>query len=59
MKKTSCKQPTKTIGVDEILPEYDFSLAARNKYASRVQPGVHKSVNAARKVRAPQRPNGS
>jgi hypothetical protein len=87
---TNKRRTTKQAAADEILPEYDFSRAARNKYASRyaagsavvvLEPdvaaafptsgeanealralagiiqkraGVHTSVNAARKVRAPQ-----
>ena len=29
------KAPVRRVGVDEILPEYDFSQARLNKYASR------------------------
>src|ERR1039457_4535375 len=40
MKKESGKdQETHRTDVDEILPEYDFSRARRNKYASRYAPG--------------------
>ena len=40
MKKTSNKKKTITrTGVDEILPEYDFSRGSRNKYASRYAVG--------------------
>ena len=36
MKKTHRKsRPAKRLAADEILPEYDFSRASRNKYASR------------------------
>jgi hypothetical protein len=33
------KTPARRIGVDEILPEYDFSRARPNKYASRYSKG--------------------
>lgn len=33
------KTPARQIGVDEILPEYDFSRARPNKYASRYADG--------------------
>ena len=40
MKRTSTKrQGPRRPGVDDILPEYDFSRAARNKYASRYAAG--------------------
>jgi len=40
MKKLRNKtQSTGRIGRDEILPEYDFSRATRDKYASRYQAG--------------------
>jgi hypothetical protein len=37
-KKASAKRPTR-IGVDDILPEYDFSRARRNPYAARLAGG--------------------
>jgi len=33
------KSPARRVGVDEILPEYDFSQARPNKYASRYAKG--------------------
>jgi hypothetical protein len=40
MQKASTKRPVANrSAVDEILPEYDFSQARRNKYASRYVPG--------------------
>ena len=40
MKKSVNKDKvSKQAGVDEILPEYDFSRASRNKYASRYTAG--------------------
>lgn len=33
------KAPVRRVGVDEILPEYDFSQARPNKYASRYAKG--------------------
>jgi len=39
MKKTRTKRGTGRIDIDEILPEYDFSQASRNKYASRYAAG--------------------
>jgi hypothetical protein len=40
MKKTLSKsKATKKVSADEILPEYDFSCASRNKYASRYAAG--------------------
>ena len=33
------KAPARRVGVDEILPEYDFSRARPNKYASRYAKG--------------------
>jgi hypothetical protein len=40
MKKALTKRPAANRStVDEILPEYDFSNARRNKYASRYVPG--------------------
>lgn len=40
MKKTfSKRQRTRRPGADDILPEYDFSGAVRNKYASRYAVG--------------------
>jgi uncharacterized DUF497 family protein len=33
------KKPSKAVAADEILPEYDFSRASRNKYASRYAEG--------------------
>jgi hypothetical protein len=40
MKKTRLKQNAAgRPGIDEILPEYDFSNASRNKYASRYAAG--------------------
>ncbi len=42
MKKPVSKRPNpivKSAGADEILPEYDFSRASRNKYASRYAAG--------------------
>lgn len=40
MKRSSTKRkPTDQVGADEILPEYDFSGAAPNKYASRYAAG--------------------
>ncbi len=40
MKKAAKKSgATKTVRADEILPEYDFSKAGRNKYASRYARG--------------------
>ena len=36
MRNTTAKAPrTRQVGIDEILPEYDFSRARPNKYASR------------------------
>ena len=34
------KTPGRRVGVDEILPEYDFSQARPNKYASRYAKGA-------------------
>lgn len=40
MKKEHRKgRKTNRVGVDEILPEYDFTRARRNKYASRYATG--------------------
>jgi hypothetical protein len=39
MRKASTKRAAIRNGVDEILPEYDFSKGRRNKYASRYAPG--------------------
>lgn len=40
MKKALTKRPaSKQSAIDEILPEYDFSNARRNKYASSYVPG--------------------
>jgi hypothetical protein len=40
MKRSPLKRtPTDQVGADEILPEYDFSRASRNKYASRYAAG--------------------
>jgi hypothetical protein len=40
MKRPSNKRKaTRQVGADEILPEYDFSLASPNKYASRYAAG--------------------
>ena len=39
MKKAVKHQKTVRIHADEILPEYDFSRARRNKYASRLASG--------------------
>lgn len=40
MKKTSSKrQRSRRPGADDILPEYDFSRAVRNKYATRYAAG--------------------
>jgi hypothetical protein len=40
MKKSRSRGNRKSpLGADEILPEYDFSRAARNQYASRYVPG--------------------
>lgn len=39
MKKTNKAKRAERIADDEILPEYDFSRAARNKYASRYAEG--------------------
>ena len=40
MKRSSTKgKTTDQVGADEILPEYDFSRAAPNKYASRYVAG--------------------
>jgi hypothetical protein len=40
MKKTRTKrEPVNRIAIDEILPEYDFSRASHNKYASRYAAG--------------------
>jgi hypothetical protein len=40
MKKAQRKrEPKKQVGANEILPEYDFSRALRNKYASRYAVG--------------------
>jgi len=40
MKKTRTKRKVAGhTGIDEILPEYDFSRAVRNKYASRYAAG--------------------
>ena len=41
MKKNEIrKAPGRRVGVDEILPEYDFSKARPNKYASRYAKGT-------------------
>ena len=41
MKKNDVKKtPGRRVGVDEILPEYDFSKARPNKYASRYAKGA-------------------
>jgi hypothetical protein len=40
MKRSSTKgKATEQVGADEILPEYDFSRASPNKYASRYAAG--------------------
>ena len=39
MKRAPKKTATKRVGANEILPEYDFSRAERNKYASRYARG--------------------
>jgi hypothetical protein len=40
MKKAQTKRPAANRSdIDEILPEYDFSHARRNKYAARYLPG--------------------
>jgi hypothetical protein len=40
MKKAQTKRPAANRSdIDEILPEYDFSHARRNKYATRYLPG--------------------
>ena len=40
MKKTRTKRKTADqTGIDEILPEYDFSRGSRNKYAARYAAG--------------------
>ncbi len=40
MRKNEVKKaPARRVGVDEILPEYDFSQARPNKYASRYAKG--------------------
>ena len=40
MRKATAKEPrTRRVGIDEILPEYDFSRARPNKYASRYAKG--------------------
>jgi hypothetical protein len=39
MKKTRAKEKVIQPGIEEILPEYDFSRASRNKYASRYAAG--------------------
>lgn len=39
MKKENSDRETHRVDVDEILPEYDFSHARPNKYASRYSPG--------------------
>lgn len=38
-KSEASKAPARRVGVDEILPEYDFSRARPNKYASRYAKG--------------------
>jgi hypothetical protein len=38
-KSEASKVPARRVGVDEILPEYDFSRARPNKYASRYAKG--------------------
>jgi hypothetical protein len=38
-KREGTKPIVKPAGADEILPEYDFSRASRNKYASRYAAG--------------------
>jgi hypothetical protein len=38
-KNEARKVPARRVGVDEILPEYDFSRARPNKYASRYAKG--------------------
>jgi hypothetical protein len=41
MRKNAIKKaPGRRVGVDEILPEYDFSQARPNKYASRYAKGT-------------------
>lgn len=41
MKKNDVKKtPVRRVGADEILPEYDFSKARPNKYASRYAKGT-------------------
>ena len=39
MKKTSTKASSPKVGRDDILPEYDFSNAKRNRFASRYEAG--------------------
>jgi len=39
MKKSPNKRRAGQVGADDILPEYDFSRSARNKYASRYAVG--------------------
>jgi hypothetical protein len=39
MKKPNNAAAAGRVGADEILPEYDFSRASRNKYASRYAEG--------------------
>jgi hypothetical protein len=40
MKRAKAKKPTaRHVGVNEVLPEYDFSRARPNKYASRYAKG--------------------
>jgi len=39
MKKIRKSDGTRAVGADEILPEYDFRRASRNKYASRYDAG--------------------
>ncbi len=38
-KQTRKDKPRKAVDVDEILPEYDFRSASRNKYAKRYAAG--------------------
>ena len=41
MKKNEVRKvPVRRVGADEILPEYDFSQARANKYASRYAKGT-------------------
>lgn len=62
MKKHLKTQASGRSDLDEILPEYDFSRASPNKYATRYRPGrtePESETNLASKRRRQPRHNGN